>query len=593
MKKQYDLPDVVEKDPSEIKDIISQIKASSMPEDVKAFIIKCVELALWLPIFLQNKAISMQRLRTMIFGKGYNKKPPVDPLMTTSLNDPVDPPTLPPKDTTENEDPDSTLSHVEHNNVVVPLIITNEASNLFVSDDKDPNNNNDNKEKKGHGRMSHTVYTNATDIQLLLSLTIGDDCPFLCGGRLGPYKPGIFVRVMGQNFADVYRYHVEKLRCNLCGVIIKPEMPAEIGDNKYDTSFIALIAIMKYYVAIPFYRQEQFQRMLGFPLSDSTQWHLIEQLAGFCYAVFNELKRMAANGQVLQNDDTVVRILEVIKQIKDGTIGDRTGMYTTGMIADYEGHRIALFINGQQHSGENVGDILQYRDPDKDPIIQMCDALSANIPKKIKTILSNCLSHGFRKFNELRDHFPKECLIIIRLLSRVFKYDKETRDMPPDKRLIYHQEHSKPLMDELKRYISTLLTERRVEPNSELGLAIKYMLKHWEKLTRFLTVAGAPIDNNIVERALKIAIRNRKAALFYRTLYSAGIGGMITSLIYTCDLADKNPQHYLIALQEHQSKVLANPALWLPWNYQSTLAKLVDGAKPQAPVLPSGCLAAA
>src|SRR5476651_2537006 len=79
MKKSYDLPEVVDKDPSEIKSIIEQIKSSSLPEDVKTFVIKCVELALWLPIFLQRKAISIHRLRTMIFGKGYNKKDTTTP----------------------------------------------------------------------------------------------------------------------------------------------------------------------------------------------------------------------------------------------------------------------------------------------------------------------------------------------------------------------------------------------------------------------------------------------------------------------------------------------------------------------------------
>lgn len=302
---------------------------------------------------------------------------------------------------------------------------------------------------------------------------------------------------------------------------------------------------------------------------------------------------MAANGSVMHNDDTTLRILEIIKQIKDGTIGDRTGMYTTGIIADYEGRRIALFLNGQQHSGENVNDLLKYRAPEKDPIIQMCDALNANVPKEIQTILSNCLSHGFRKFDELRDYFPAECIMITRLLSRVFKYDQETRSMSPSERLAYHQAHSKPLMDELERYMAALISERRIEPNSDLGLAIKYMQRHWQKLTRFLTVAGAPIDNNVVERALKIAIRNRKAAMFYRTTYSAGIGGMITSLIYTCDLAKQNPHHYLIALQEHHAKVTLKPEHWLPWNYQDTMTSLANASNPVALALSQDCLAAA
>ena len=597
MKKPYDLPEIVDKDSSEIKSIIEQIKTSSLPDDVKKFVIKCVELALWLPIFLQSKAISIHRLRTMIFGKGYNKK-------DVSKETPSVPESGNPVESTgghqgsaedSNQNNNTAGIDKKSNSAETCAIIPDGVSDVVSPDTpaaNDTQKNTPNK-KSGHGRNPHTAYTNAIDIRLLLNLTVGDDCPLLCGGRLGPYKPGIVIRVKGQNFAQAYRYHMEQLRCNLCSVIIKPDRPEDMGDDKYDASFIAMLALMKYYVAVPFYRQEQLQRILGFPLSDSTQWHLIEQLAGYCFVIFNLLKQLAANGAVLQHDDTSLRILEVIKQIKDGTIGSRTGMYTTGIIADCEGHKIALFINGQQHSGENVGDILKLREPEKAPIIQMCDALSANVPKAIQTILSNCLSHGFRKFDELQDYFPEECLLITRLLSRVFKYDHDTRDMSPDERLVYHQTHSKPLMDELARYMSSLLTDRRIEPNSDLGVAIKYMQKHWAKLTRFLSVAGAPIDNNVVERALKIAIRNRKAAMFYRTTYSANIGGMITSLIYTCDLAKQNPHDYLIALQEHHTKVVANPEHWLPWNYQDTLALMASDANLQAHPPPSDCLAAA
>lgn len=578
MNKSYDLPEVVDKDPGEIKSIIEQIKSTALPDDVKQFVIKCVELALWLPIFLQRKAVSIHRLRTIIFGKGYNKKAN----NTTSPDD------------IESQEPTNSIPQedAKNDNMIgadgadteldaVPISATTATSNVTQ------------KKKPGHGRNPHTVYQNAIDINLLLNLTVGDDCPWLCGGRLGPYKPGVIVRVKGQNLAQVYRYHLEKLRCNLCGAIISPKRPADMGDEKYDASFKALLALMKYHVAIPFYRQENFQRLLAFPLSDATQWHLIEQLAGYCYIVFQVLQRLAASGHVIQNDDTTLRILEVIKQIKEGTIGKRTGMYTTGIVAEYEEHKIALFMNGQQHSGENVGDILKWRDPEKEPIIQMCDALSANVPKGIKTILSNCLSHGFRKFNELRDYFPTECVLITRLLSRVFKFDQDTRGLSHEKRLIYHQLHSQPLMEALKRYMTSLFSERRVEPNSDLGSAIKYMQKHWEKLTRFLTIAGAPIDNNVVERTLKIAIRNRKSALFYRTTYSAGIGGMITSLIVTCDLAKQNPHHYLIALQEHHRAVLSKPDRWLPWNYQETMSSLASAANLQAHVPSSDCPVAA
>jgi transposase len=600
MKRPSELPEIIDKDPAEIKAAIEQIKASSMSDEVKKMVIKCVEMALWLPVFLQNKAISLHRLRTMIFGKGYNKRDlnNANPLEASDFIHSTDPinPAVGSISTALQQSPEpedkNTLSSVTSNGGTKSNRDANEGSTSSSSETITPEEPK--KKTPGHGRMPHTVYSDAIDINLLLTLTIGDGCPTDCGGKLGPYKPGVIIRVKGQRFAKVYRYHVDKVRCNLCGIIIRAELPSEIGDNKYDESFIALLALMKYFVAIPFYRQEHFQRLLGFPLPDATQWRLIEQLAGFCYAVFNELKRLAGNARLLHNDDTSLKILEVIKAIKEGTAGERTGMYTTGILADYEGHPIALFLKGRKHSGEHIAELLKYRTADKGPILQMADALSANIPKGMQTILCNCLGHGFRKFNELLDYFGVECLTIVKKLSKVFEYDAYTRGMTHEERLLYHQRESQPIMDELKLYMACLLDERLVEPNSELGKAIKYMQRHWVKLTRFLTVLGAPIDNNVAERMLKIAIRNRKAALFYKTTYGASIGGMITSIIYTCDLAKQNPLDYLIALQVHHAKVTAHPEHWLPWNYQDAMALLeANDARVQAASPPSDCLVAA
>ncbi|MFO8002854.1 transposase, partial [Thioalkalivibrio sp.] len=80
------------------------------------------------------------------------------------------------------------------------------------------------------------------------------------------------------------------------------------------------------------------------------------------------------------------------------------------------------------------------------------------------------------------------------------------------------------------------MEKKLVEPNSGLGKAIKYMLKHWKKLTRFLEVPGTPLDNNIAERALKYAILHRKNALFYKTQNGAKVGDLFMSLIHTCQL---------------------------------------------------------
>jgi hypothetical protein len=127
-------------------------------------------------------------------------------------------------------------------------------------------------------------------------------------------------------------------------------------------------------------------------------------------------------------------------------------------------------------------------------------------------------------------------------------------------------------MDELKHWLQKQCDDRLVEPNSALGKAMAYMQNHWETLTRFLQVPGAPLDNNLVERALKLFIRQRKNSLFYKTEYSAYLASVLTSLIATCLYAGVNAVEYLVALQEHRAEVFATPSAWLPWNYQASLA---------------------
>jgi hypothetical protein len=137
--------------------------------------------------------------------------------------------------------------------------------------------------------------------------------------------------------------------------------------------------------------------------------------------------------------------------------------------------------------------------------------------------------------------------------------------------MLYHQAQSAPLLHDLQRWINEQFDQRRVEPNSGLGQALRYFLKHWSGLTLFLRQAGAPLDNNIVERALKRAIRHRNNSLFYKTPNGAQAGDIYMSLIHTCALGQVNPFEYLQALQLHVEEVQATPALWLPWNYREQL----------------------
>jgi transposase len=112
-----------------------------------------------------------------------------------------------------------------------------------------------------------------------------------------------------------------------------------------------------------------------------------------------------------------------------------------------------------------------------------------------------------------------------------------------------------------------------VEPNSGLGGAISYLLNHWQRLTLFLRQVGAPIDNNVCERALKKAILHRKNSLFYRTENGAKVGDLFMSLIHTAELCGANPFDYLTQLQRHADELKRSPSQWMPWNYRDTLER--------------------
>jgi hypothetical protein len=256
----------------------------------------------------------------------------------------------------------------------------------------------------------------------------------------------------------------------------------------------------------------------------------------------------------------------------------RTGVCTSGIVSRKDGRDIALFFTGKQHAGENLGDLLRRRAAELQTPIQMCDALSRNLPDELQVILTNCLAHSRRRFVEVVDNFPQECRYVIETLAEVYRHDATAKErrLSPEERRRFHQENSAPLMADLDRWLVDQIEGRKVEPNSGLGEAIEYAIDHWEKLTRFLHVPGAPLDNTIVERALKKSILRRKNSLFYKTQNGARVGDIFTSLIYTCQLAGVDSFHYLTEIQKHAAELAANPRDWMPWNYKDTLARRRD-----------------
>ena len=548
-------PEILEVDGSQLDELLRRAEQQQLDQNDRELIRAVFESYAYIANLLGDKKTSIQRLRKLLFGAQSEK---TDAVVGGSGETSTD----------------------GGQDMVTDSALSREETEADAAADK-----------KGHGRNGADAYRGAERIDVPhASLEAGNACPDCEQGKVYEVStPGVLVRIVGQAPLHARVYQLQKLRCNLCGKVFTAEAPPEAGSQKYDATAASMIALLKYGSGLPFNRLEGLQRNLEIPLPASTQWDIVRAFAPEISPAYDELIRQAAQGEVLHNDDTTVKILELMgaraKQtaLTDNThesLSQRTGLFTSGVVATRDGRRLVLFFSGRQHAGENLADVLKLRAEELGRPIQMCDALSRNMSGELETIVANCLAHGRRQFVDVYDRFPEECRYVLESLKVVYRNEANARkrQLSPDKRLRFHRIKSQQTMDRLHDWLNRQFDEKLVEPNSALGGAIRYLLRHWERLTLFLREPGAPLDNNLCERALKKAILHRKNALFYKTQNGARVGDMCMSLIHTCELCQVNPFDYLTELQRHTDHLSAHPERWMPWNYRATLEALSPAA---------------
>lgn len=465
---------------------------------------------------------------------------------------------------------------------------------------------------KGHGRNGAKDFPGAQRVSCKHDeLKAGDICPECGSGILKEEEPALHQFWSGQPPLQLVIYELERLVCNSCRAVYRASLPSEVtesvqtgqssqtathdsavdpdavvgpsrstshgSERTYDVSADVMVAAMRYNYGVPNYRLERILSAMGIPLSAGTQWGMIQRVSSVAMIIYRYLWYRSADSDEFLNDDTRMKVLAIVnaeKQAappvknKDGT--DRKSIQTSCLLARVDAHRIVLYATGYKNAGENLNDILALRDPSLGIPRQMCDGLAANIPADHKTEQANCNDHGRRKFNDqLKDH-EKDVEYVLKLYGKIYHNDKQTRGMSDKDRLQYHQEHSTQVVNELEAWM-TEVYDKSVEPNSKLGGAIKYMRKRWSKLTAFLRVEGAPLSNAECERKIKSIIPHRKGSLFYKNHIGAFVGDAIMSVMQTCEEAMRSPIHYFNTICGHRDSVAANPAAWLPWNYELNL----------------------
>jgi transposase len=528
--------------PAEIEKLIEQIRAANLEPGAKEKIERLLRTVLALLELLQRKNTSIKKLQQMIFGKRTEKRPDAEARKAEGSEK---------TDESEKADDDQPKASGDQE----------ARAERFASE------NEEKPKRKGHGRRAASAYSGARIVTCLHeTLKVGDGCPASCGGRLYDLnEPTALLQFTGRPLIEATNYEREVLRCAKCQERYEAPLPEGVADERYDASCDATIALMRYGAGLPWHRQAGLQAMGGVPLSEATMWERCEATADAALGVYLHLRRLGANGEVMHTDDTGVKILSCLKEDQEEK---GRGTNTSGIVVKVGSRKIAFYLSGRRHAGENLAELLKNRNAELEKPFQMSDALAVNTSVEKNVTSGYCLTHARRKVYELIEHYPGECGVVLDAVTKVYQYEAETEGVSPEERLAWHQARSGPVMKELKEWIDKQFAERLVEPNSSLGQALRYWLNHWERLTVWLRLPGAPLDNNECERTLKQFILMRKNSLFFKTEHGASVGDILASLIQTCRLNGVNAWDYLVTIIRNKTDARRNPHLYLPWNYK-------------------------
>jgi len=425
-------PEDVQLSREEGEALIERIERNALSAEDRQLLVKLLTFYFWLLFALREAKLSLKRFKALVFGE--KPKPPKPPSSGGAAGG----------GSPDGQEPATSAS---------PDLSSAAASSTPEKKTAPP----------GHGRHGADVYRAAQTVECRHeALAIGERCPACGRGTLYRLLPGVAMRLDGHALLSAVRYELEKVRCSACGQVFTASVPAAAGTEKYTTRARAVLALARYYLGLPWYRLEGFQAVGGVPVADATQWDQAELVGDCSYPIFKWLETLAAQGEVIFQDDTPQRILTLIEENHQARARaqaqgktkteERTGMQTTALMVQVGARRICLYYTGRRHAGENLAALLRKREPDRGKPVVMSDALSSNNAEEATLIRCHCLAHGRRKFSELDEAFPAESAVVVNALKDVFDHDEYARveQLTAQARLAYHQRKSGPIMRKLK-----------------------------------------------------------------------------------------------------------------------------------------------
>jgi transposase len=444
---------------------------------------------------------------------------------------------------------------------------------------------------KGHGRNGASAFQAAQHYFYALALgVLGVVCTACQLGKMSRYREKIIIRIVGQAMFRAEQHHYEQARCRNCGRVVRADGPACVHEGvgteyiRYDWSACAMLLFMHYTGGDPFKRVESHHEGWGVPMPDANQWELVDKADDLLLPLYRAIEKHAIERATnFRIDDTGSMVLTLKREIEaelaslraagKSTKGVRTGINATGIYWETPDGPIVLYYTGRHHAGEIVDQVLGRRLSSRTTIVKCTDGASKNFDHAHgdKLVEATCNAHALLKFRALKDKYPAEYAEAGKIYSAVFANDDAAKafELSPVDRMLYHREHSKPLMLQLKRMCEERVASRSVEPNSLLWEPVTFILNQWERLTLFWEAPGVPLDTNLVEQALIVPVRYLAGSFNYHTENGAVVGDHAMSLIATARAHGVEPVAYLTECLRSHEDLAKRPEHYLPWVYRA------------------------
>jgi len=458
---------------------------------------------------------------------------------------------------------------------------------------------------KGHGRNGASAYRQAQHFSHALAPdVIGAQCEACKLAKMHRYREKILIRIVGQPLFGAEGHHYEQARCRHCGHIVRAEGPDDVGQGlgtdyiRYDWSACAMLMVMHYFGGAPFKRLESLHEGWGVPMPDANQWEVVNAGDDLLLPLYRALEQHAIQKATnFRIDDTGAMVIALQRQIAaelaalqslgKSTKDVRTGINATGLYWETPDGPILLFYTGRHHAGEVVDRLLRHRRLSSPKLVKCTDGASKNFDHEHadELVESTCNAHAFLKFRDIKDKHPVEYAEAGRVYHQVFDHDDEVKalGLTPVDRMLYHREHSKPLLQQLKKMCEEKIASKGVEPSSRLWEPLTFVLNQWDRLTRFCEVPGVPLDTNLVEQALILPVRYLAGSFNYHTEDGAVVGDHAMSLIATARAHDVEPVAYLTECLRCHEDLAQRPEHYLPWVYRERQKAGDASEAPRAP----------